>query len=105
VWQVFFVMGEFALVIIAVALPSWRSQFAAGAVLCAASLLLWFLVPESGRWLQVQGRAEEAYQVGKASQCSIIKHGACGGACHAVPCRAMPCHACQVESALLLMCE
>jgi hypothetical protein len=57
-------VGEFALVIIAVATQSWRAQFGAGAVLCAASLLLWFVVPESGRWLQVQGRGEEAYQVG-----------------------------------------
>jgi OCT family organic cation transporter-like MFS transporter 4/5 len=55
-------VGEFALVIIGVALPSWRGQFAAGAVLCAASLLLWFVVPESGRWLQAQGRTEEAQQ-------------------------------------------
>lgn len=60
-------MGEFALVVIAVALPSWRGQFAAGAVLCAASLLLWFVVPESGRWLQVQGRGAEAYEVRKPS--------------------------------------
>lgn len=51
--------------IIAVATPSWRAQFAAGAVLCTFSLLLWFVVPESGRWLQVQGRGEEAYQVGR----------------------------------------
>lgn len=64
--QVFFVMGEFALVIIAVAIPSWRGQFAAGAILCTASLGLWFVVPESGRWLQVQGRGEEAYQVSHA---------------------------------------
>lgn len=62
--QVFFIMGEFLLVIIAVVLPAWRAQFAAGAVLCGASTLLWFVVPESGRWLQVQGRAEEAQQVG-----------------------------------------
>jgi hypothetical protein len=61
--QVFFIMGEFALVIIAVALPSWRGQFAAGAVLCAASLLLWPLLPESGRWLYVQGRTHEAMEV------------------------------------------
>jgi hypothetical protein len=63
VLQCFFILGEFTLVIIAVALSSWRGQFTAGAVLCAASLLLWFLIPESGRWLQVQGRGEEAYQV------------------------------------------
>lgn len=62
--QVFFILGEFALVVIAVAFSNWRGQFAAGAVLCGASLLLWFVVPESGRWLQVQGRGEEAYQVG-----------------------------------------
>jgi MFS family permease len=61
--QCFFIAGEFALVIIAVALPSWRGQFAAGALLCAASALLWWVVPESGRWLQVQGRAAEAQQV------------------------------------------
>lgn len=61
--QVFFVMGEFTLVVIAVAISSWRGQFAAGAILCTASLGLWFVVPESGRWLQVQGRGEEAYQV------------------------------------------
>lgn len=61
--QVFFVMGEFTLVVIAVAISSWRGQFAAGAILCTGSLGLWFVVPESGRWLQVQGRGEEAYQV------------------------------------------
>lgn len=62
--QVFFIVGEFALVIIAVMLPSWRGQFAAGAVLCAAALLLWPLVPESGRWLYVQGHTDEAMEVG-----------------------------------------
>uniref|UniRef100_A0A383VW07 Major facilitator superfamily (MFS) profile domain-containing protein n=1 Tax=Tetradesmus obliquus TaxID=3088 RepID=A0A383VW07_TETOB len=60
--QVFFIVGEFALVIIAVVLPSWRGQFAAGAVLCAAALLLWPLVPESGRWLYVQGHTDEAME-------------------------------------------
>jgi hypothetical protein len=64
--QVFFIVGEFALVIIAVALPSWRGQFAAGAVLCAASLLLWPLLPESGRWLYVQGRTEAAMEVSES---------------------------------------
>jgi len=72
--QVFFIIGEFALVVIKVALPAWRSQFTAGAVLCALSLLLWFLVPESGRWLQVQGRGEEAYQVRPGRHCSKCAH-------------------------------
>jgi hypothetical protein len=67
--QVFFVMGEFTLVVIAVAISSWRGQFAAGAILCTASLGLWFVVPESGRWLQVQGRGEEAYQVRSTHFC------------------------------------
>jgi hypothetical protein len=67
--QVFFIVGEFALVIIAVALPSWRGQFAAGAVLCAGSLLLWPLLPESGRWLYVQGRTDEAMEVSRGVRC------------------------------------
>jgi hypothetical protein len=74
--QCFFILGEFTLVIIAVALSSWRGQVTAGAVLCAASLLLWFLIPESGRWLQVQGRGEEAYQVRVGM---LAAAGACTG--------------------------
>eukprot|EP00879_Flechtneria_rotunda_P027300 GHRR01029243.1.p1 GENE.GHRR01029243.1~~GHRR01029243.1.p1 ORF type:complete len:125 (+),score=32.50 GHRR01029243.1:74-448(+) len=61
--QVFFIVGEFLLVLFAVLLPSWRGQFLAGAVLSGISLGLWCLVPESGRWLHVQGKAEEAMQV------------------------------------------
>jgi hypothetical protein len=61
---VFFIVGEFLLVNIAVIFPAWRGQYAACAVLGAACMLLWLVVPESGRWLQVQGRGEEAYEVG-----------------------------------------
>jgi hypothetical protein len=61
--QVFFIVGEFSLVIIALAFNNWRSQFLAAAVLCLSALLLWPLVPESGRWLQVQGRTAAAMQV------------------------------------------
>jgi hypothetical protein len=63
--QVFFIVGEFALVLFAVTFSSWRGQFAAGAVLSGLSLLMWPLLPESGRWLLVHGRREEAWQVGR----------------------------------------
>lgn len=72
--QVFFIVGEFALVVVAVIFPSWRGQFAAGAVLTAASLGLWPLLPESGRWLYVQGHTQQALQV-RAVQV-VLKWGA-----------------------------
>jgi OCT family organic cation transporter-like MFS transporter 4/5 len=61
--QVFFIVGEFALVAAASAFPSWHGQAAATAVANAAVLLLWPLLPESGRWLQCQGRAKDAAKV------------------------------------------
>jgi len=61
--QVFFIVGEFVLVIIAVTFSSWRGQFLCGAVVSGARCCCgpWSL--ESGRWLQVQGRNQEALQV------------------------------------------
>lgn len=61
--QLFFIAGEFALVAAAAAFPSWRGQAGAVAAANAAVLLLWPLVPESGRWLLVQGRKPEALAV------------------------------------------
>jgi OCT family organic cation transporter-like MFS transporter 4/5 len=61
--QIAFIAGEFALVAAASAFPSWRGQAAATAAANAALLLLWPLLPESGRWLQCQGRMEEATKV------------------------------------------
>jgi hypothetical protein len=61
--QVLFIVGEFALVVFAVSIKPWKGHFAAAAVLGAAFLLLWPLLPESARWLLVQGRKEEAKQV------------------------------------------
>lgn len=65
--QVFFIVGEFALVVIGVAFTSWRGQFAAAAVFCAVTLVLWPVIPESGRWLYVKGQTEQAMQVRPAA--------------------------------------
>jgi hypothetical protein len=43
--------------------PTWRGQAFAVAVVNAAVLLLWPLIPESGRWLLAQGRKAEALHV------------------------------------------
>jgi hypothetical protein len=61
--QVFFIIGEFSLVLAAVLFKSWRGQAAACAAVSGAALLLWPLLPESGRWLLVQGRRDEALKV------------------------------------------
>jgi hypothetical protein len=57
-------------VLVAVVLfPRWRSQAVACAVLNGALLLLWPLLPESGRWLLVQGRQDDALKVHKGPTC------------------------------------
>lgn len=60
--------------VIAVLFSSWRAQAAACAVLNGAVLLMWPLLPESGRWLLCQGRKEEAVKVrhgGRAADCRV----------------------------------
>jgi hypothetical protein len=71
--QVLFIVGEFALVLFALSMKPWKGHFAAAAILGAAFLALWPLLPESARWLLVQGRSEEAKQVRG-------QYGAAGGA-------------------------
>ncbi|KAI8471458.1 MAG: major facilitator superfamily domain-containing protein [Monoraphidium minutum] len=61
--QLFFIGGEFLLVVVSVLFTTWRAQAAATAVLCASLMLLWPLLPESGRWLLAHGRADEAMKV------------------------------------------
>lgn len=65
--QIFFILGEFALVVFALMFKSWRSLTGAACVLNAAFLLLWPLLPESGRWLLVQGHKQECMQVYRAA--------------------------------------
>jgi hypothetical protein len=64
--QVFFIAGEFLLVLVSVVFPAWRAQAAAAAVLTGALLLLWPVLPESGRWLLAHGRKDEAMKVAGA---------------------------------------
>lgn len=42
-------------------LPAWQHLLIACGCINTATLLLYFLVPESGRWLLSQGRTEEAH--------------------------------------------
>ena len=53
-------VGEFVCVALSSALPAWHHLLIACGALNVASLLLYFLVPESGRWLLSRGRTEEA---------------------------------------------
>lgn len=55
-------VGEFVMVALAFGLPAWQHLLIACASLNAATLLLYPLVPESGRWLLSRGRTEEARQ-------------------------------------------
>lgn len=60
---VFFVVGEFVLVALAVALPNWRHLSIAAGGINAAALLLYPFIPESARWLLSQGRQQEAVAI------------------------------------------
>ncbi|GLC42494.1 hypothetical protein PLESTB_001104300 [Pleodorina starrii] len=59
--QSFFILGEFLLAGLSLAFPPWRDLTLAVAASCAVVLLLAPLVPESARWLLLQGRPEKAH--------------------------------------------
>lgn len=56
-------VGEFIMVALGFALPSWQHLLIACASINAAALLLYPLVSESARWLLSQGRTEQAKAV------------------------------------------
>ncbi|EFJ44180.1 hypothetical protein VOLCADRAFT_95576 [Volvox carteri f. nagariensis] len=58
--QLFFIVGEFVLVLVAFIARPWRVLCFACAVVNAAMLFLWPTLPESPRWLLVKGRKDEA---------------------------------------------
>lgn len=58
--QLFFILGEFVLVILAFIFGTWRSLAIACAVVCASFLVLWPVVPESARWQLVRGDKQAA---------------------------------------------
>jgi hypothetical protein len=68
-------LGEFVMVGLGYALPGWQHLLIACGCINAATLLLYPLVPESGRWLLSQGRTEEAKQslarIAKANRSSM----------------------------------
>jgi hypothetical protein len=68
-------MGEFVMVGLGYALPGWQHLLIACGCINAVTLLLYPLVPESGRWLLSQGRTEEAKQflarIAKANKSSM----------------------------------
>ncbi|KAG2484292.1 hypothetical protein HYH03_016838 [Edaphochlamys debaryana] len=61
--QSFFIAGECLLALLAALVPSWRSLTLLCALLTAAYLAVWPLVPESPRWLAASGRRAEAAAV------------------------------------------
>jgi len=61
--QLFFVLGEFVLVLVAFIFQGWRALCFASVIIGAVTLGLWFFLPESPRWLLVRGRVDEAMRV------------------------------------------
>jgi hypothetical protein len=59
----FFTVGEFLLVALAVGLPAWGHLAIAAGAINAAALLLFPFIPESARWLLSQGKQQQATQL------------------------------------------
>lgn len=57
--QTFYILGEFLLVAASLALPAWRPLTAAVATAAAATLACALLVPESPRWLLLNGKPDQ----------------------------------------------
>ncbi len=57
--QTFYILGEFLLVAASLALPAWRPLTAAVATAAVATLAGAVLVPESPRWLLLNGRPDQ----------------------------------------------
>ena len=58
-----FVIGETLMCLIAMATKDYRTMHLAGYIPLVGLFPLWFLIPESPRWLLAKGRVEEAKQV------------------------------------------
>lgn len=58
-----FVIGEALMCLIAMATRDYRTMHLAGYIPLIGLFPLWFIIPESPRWLLAKGRVEEAQQV------------------------------------------
>ena len=61
-----FVAGELLLVLVAYYFRDWRQMMKVAFIPSFAVVLLWFLVPESPRWLLASGKDEEARKIIKS---------------------------------------
>ena len=69
-----FVIGEALMCLIAMATRDYRYMHLAGYIPLIGLFPLWFLIPESPRWLLAKGRVEEAQEVIKfGARCSRVK--------------------------------
>jgi hypothetical protein len=59
----YFTVGEFLLVALAVGLPAWGHLAIAAGAINAAALLLFPFIPESARWLLSQGKQQLATEL------------------------------------------
>jgi hypothetical protein len=59
----FFTVGEFLLVALAVSLPAWGHLAIAAGAINVATLLLFPFIPESARWLLSQGKQQQAAEL------------------------------------------
>jgi len=69
-----FAIGETIPVFLAMGLKDWRTFQAAGSAIVGLSCLVWFVLPESPRWLIANGRQDEAKaMIEKAAQMNNVK--------------------------------
>eukprot|EP00197_Chlamydomonas_leiostraca_P012629 CAMPEP_0202879236 /NCGR_PEP_ID=MMETSP1391-20130828/33331_1 /ASSEMBLY_ACC=CAM_ASM_000867 /TAXON_ID=1034604 /ORGANISM="Chlamydomonas leiostraca, Strain SAG 11-49" /LENGTH=609 /DNA_ID=CAMNT_0049561553 /DNA_START=103 /DNA_END=1928 /DNA_ORIENTATION=+ len=91
--QMFFVLGEFLLVLVALIFKPWRGICFATVAISAASFAIFVIIPESPRWLLAKGRVAAAnlvmeriaHENGTRMPLEPVAHGASGDGDHSGP--------------------